>query len=439
VIYRRTDSNYYASGHFVVRGPVPAVSNQIAILIPDYTYNAYNIWGATSDSTTYTGRNVYGLGGDDNMAHRAYGVSFDRPYVTQNAQADTYLFDAEQHVIQFMEAQGYNVTYYSNDDLEKNPQLLNSAKLVILVGHHEYWTTNMRNCAENSMNAGVNWIFIGSNTATWHVRFNASDTNKRTLICYKDSSTKDISAGWNGVATYDPVSFTGSWRDIRQVSGQVNNTDIRPENSLTGQAFFANAYPNLPVKVPFASKSVPIWRNCPGVQSLTSGTFYVTANNNYGAEGDMADGSTGQPSNLVVLNSWNGGSYNQVANQACDIYSTTATLSNLGFTLYRRQQSGALIFNTGCWRAFWGVTRWYGDKFNTTSTPDVNLQNALLAILYDLGAGSAPTLTAMEPGDTAPTDGSVGAPGKNTSDRSGVAAAYGLQAPREADFMRFFG
>jgi hypothetical protein len=439
VLFRRTDvTTHVASGHFIVGSA--STTGMVAVCLPDMTYQAYNVWGATTNSGTlsagtWTGRSLYTSGSDGatgNFAHRAYAVSFDRPYSTQQTQANTYFFDAEQGVIMFLEAQGYNLTYCSNIDLENNTTLLNTASLVCLLGHHEYWSQNVYNCLTNSVNAGVNMMIASSNTALWHTRFAASDANKRTMICYKDSGTADVSAGWSGTG-YDPISYTGTWRDARTNVGTVNNTDIRRENALTGQLFVASAPINVALTIPFAQKTLPIWRNSASIQALTSGQSYTTPTSVGGNEIDSADGSSGQPSNLVSLSPTTM-STTTGSNAAGTIYNTSLN-PTVGFTLYRRA-SGALVFNTGAWRGWQGVSRWAQSSIGSVVTSvDVNWQNALLALLYDLGITPI-VVRELRPGtDTALTNPATGA---IAGGRSAVALAYGLRAPSDGDFMVFF-
>lgn len=440
VLFRRTDvTTHVASGHFIVGSS--SVTGKVAICLPDMTYQAYNLWGSTTDHGTlaagaWSGRSLYGYGPDGastNFAHRGYAVCFDRPYGVQQHQANTYFFDAEQSVIMFLEAQGYNLTYCSNLDLDNNTKLLNTAALVVMLGHHEYWTTNVYDCFTHAIDAGVNMLVVSSNTALWHTRFASSDTNKRTMICYKESSTADVAAGWTGTG-YDPVSYTGTWRDTRQNAGTVNNTDIRRENALTGQLFVASAPVNSSLTVPFAQKSLPIWRNSSSIQALTTGQSYTTPTSVYGNEGDAPDGSSGQPSNLVNLCPTSA-SFTSGANAAGTIYSTSTGTITVGFTLYRRA-SGALVFNTGGWRGWQGVTRWAQSALGGVVTAvDVNWQNALLSLMYDLGVAPV-AAREMRPGtDTALTNPATGAV---AGGRSAVTIAYGLNAPTiDGNFMQF--
>lgn len=429
-----------ASGHFIVRPS--SVAGKTVSVLPDTTYQAYNVWGQTSDhgdlSTGSYGpnsRSLYRLAPDGNtanFAHRAYAVSFDRPYATQDMQPNTYMFDSEYGVLQFMEAQGYDVTYLSSIDLDNDPTILTTAKLVVMSGHHEYWTQGIYDAFKNAVDAGVNMLVNSSNTALWHTRFAAGDTAKRTMICYKDSGTVDVGPGWAGTGR-DPGGYTGTWRDGRTAIAP-NNPDVRRENALTGQLFRLNGGANTQMTVPYANRTAPIWRNSVAIQALTTGTVYTTANAVIGDEADLPDGSTGQPDNLVMLSPTSGTWSGIGANANGTIY-TSSVSGTASFTLCRRS-SGALVFNTGAWRGFWSVNRWAKWSLGGTVTAvDANWQNALLAILYDLGATPV-TVTALRPGvDTALTNPATGAP---TGGRSGVAIAYGLRAPEDGDSNVFF-
>jgi hypothetical protein len=441
VLFRRTDvTTNVASGHFIVKG---SPTNKTVLVSPDCTYQAYNIWGATTDNGnrstgTWTGRSLYQLGNDGasaNFAHRSYAVSFDRPYSVQATNEATYVFDSEYGIMLFAEAQGYDVTYASEIDLENNDQYLINAKLVMSNGHPEYWTTNMWNAYKNARDNGVNIMFNGSNIALWRTRFASADTNKRTIICYKDSGTVDTSAGFTGTGR-DPLEYTGTWRDSRTTT--PNNTDRRPEDSLTGQWFKVSATLNDTLGVPFASKSIPIWRNSSSVQALTTGQTYTAGAGTIGDELDFVDpSSVSKPTNLVQLNPVQKSYTGQAANANGSTYIGNTGNINVGFSLYR-DDSGSLVFATGSWRAWLPLTRWQKGNYQSGSTPDVNWQNAFLAVLHDLGVDYT-ALTTVVPADSAMTDPATGAPGPTQDD---IAIAYGLEVPVESsgkgNFIGFF-
>lgn len=439
-LLRRTDDTaQVASGDFIVTGdPI----GRIVVCLPDMTRHAYNVWGHTSDhgprgvGGAWTGKSLYQDGADadiPDITHRAYAVDRRRPQGIQESQASTYLTDSEQGVITFLEAQGYDLCYLSNWDLDADPTILTRASMVIVLGHHEYWTTGVYDAFEAAQAAGVSMLIDSSNTALWHVRFAADDVDRATIICYKESATADEGPNPDLPGDgFDPDGYTGTWRDTRQVIGGVNNPDIRSEDALTGQLFVASGPVQDTLSVPAASKSLPIWRNSPDIQSLADGQEYVTAVNELGFECDYPSGGPHQPTNLVNLNPYQK-SFTTGANPAGSTYDQHVGPITLGFTLHRVPASGALVFNTGNWRGLLGVSRWQGGAFSG-HVVDLNMQNAVLAVLYDLGARPV-TLTEMQPGvDTPLTDPAIGAP---TGGRADIARAYGLSVPATG-FMSFF-
>lgn len=424
VIFRRTDiGGAFSTTHFTVTKSATGKANVIS---PDLTHQAYNLWGAPGDNGTkagvWSGRSLYESGTAINtFSARAYACSFDRPFSTQSTQSNTYLFDGEMPLITWMEAQGYNLNYLSDLDIENNPNILIDAQSVVVLGHHEYWTTNVYDGFRNAKTAGVNMVWSSGNTGLWRVRFASGDTAKRTMICYKESGTRDVSAGFTGTG-YDPTEWTGTWRDTTAANGRTN-PDIRAENQLTAQWFKINGQVTGATAVPFALKGKPCWRNSAAVQALTSGQTYTTPQNVLGYEMDYLDGSGNQPTNLTKLTSVVLDFPGQGANPAGSIYSGNPGPTEFNFSLYR-DASGSLVFNSGVWRTGTGLSRWVVQGYTDAATPNVDWQNFWLALLHDLGL-RAQTLTAMNVTDATPTDPATGAPGPTRND---VALAYGLAA-----------
>jgi hypothetical protein len=432
VVLRRTDdTTQAASTHFVLSSGDP--TGRAAVVTAEQTFAAYNIWGQVSDhgdraTGTWTGRSLYQAGADlaaPNYAHRAYAVSFQRPLSVQSTQPNTYLFDSDYGQLMFAEAQGYDLDYYTDLDLASDPQLLTTASVALMLGHHEYWVPGTYDAFLNARNASVNLIISSSNTALWRCRFAAADTTHSTLICYKESGSLDISPGFDNGTGRDPVSYTGTWRDVRAM-----NSDRRSENALTGQLFVQSAPTNQAHKVPAATAWYPIWRNSAAIKALSTGGIYTFPINTMGDEVDSPNGAAGQPQNMVLLNP-STASFTNVANDAGTIYTASGTFP-VSFTLYRHD-SGALVFNTGSWRGWWGLTRWRGDGISAT-TSDPNMQNAYLAILHDLGV-TTDNAREMRPGVETPlTNPSTDAPAGSRDD---VARAYMLTVP-ERDMASFF-
>jgi hypothetical protein len=145
-------------------------------------------------------------------------VSYNRPV---HSQFGTW----ELPFIQWCEAAGYKLDYAANTDLEFRPELLQHYRLVLSVGHDEYWSSPMRDNLEKFISGGGNVAFFSGNTCCWQVR---SEENGRALTCWKQE------------ARQDPYFERGDHRLLSTIWGHhlVN----RPENQLTGVGFLWGGY-----------------------------------------------------------------------------------------------------------------------------------------------------------------------------------------------------
>src|SRR5256885_10758926 len=90
----------------------------------DTTWQAYNDYGGSS---LYTG----------NPMGRAFKVSYNRPFNVPNGY--TWLFADEYPMIRRLEANGYDVSYFTGVDTDRNGGLIQQHKIFMAVGHDEYW------------------------------------------------------------------------------------------------------------------------------------------------------------------------------------------------------------------------------------------------------------------------------------------------------------
>src|SRR6185312_5930049 len=102
-----------------------------------------------------------------------------------------YLWYAEYPMIRWLEANGYNVSYTSDIDVERAPSLLQNHKIILMSGHDEYWSAGERTALEQARDAGVSIASFSGNTAFWKTRWENSidgtNTPYRTLITYKET------------------------------------------------------------------------------------------------------------------------------------------------------------------------------------------------------------------------------------------------------------
>lgn len=199
---------------FVVRSARPGKESRILLQLTTNTYNAYNTWG---------GMSLYGN-------PRAKRVSFDRPWA---GFADPDGFTAtysgwrnwEEPFVQWAEQAGYSLDYAVNSDLEFHPELLEHYRLVLSVGHDEYWSSPMRDHLETFIAEGGNVAFFSGNTAFWQVR---SESMGRALVCWKQDYTED--------------PFHRSGRHGLLATMWCHRLVGRPENQLTGVGWAYGGY-----------------------------------------------------------------------------------------------------------------------------------------------------------------------------------------------------
>jgi len=194
--------------YFVLRAAEPGRSSRVLIQLSTNTYNAYNNFGGFS---LYA---YNGLGG--NQGHR---VSSARPPASQ---FDTW----ERPFVDWAERSGIALEYAANSDLEFHPEMLSRYRLVLSLGHDEYWSAPMRDHLEKFIGDGGNVAFFSGNTCCWQVR---SEDGGAALTCWKQNFPSDPVYGAR--AGYATLSSLWSHHLVQ-----------RPENELTGVGFLWGGY-----------------------------------------------------------------------------------------------------------------------------------------------------------------------------------------------------
>ncbi len=247
---------------FVIRAAKGSDRPRILLVLSTNTYNAYNEWGGPS---LYDG---------------AVAVSFERPlppgFITRppgtNLRAATArgIFDPdlaiqaglikdlrvshyciaagpfnwEKPFIAWAEEQGYELDYAVNADLETRPDVVDGRRLVLSIGHDEYWSWGMRDTLEAYIADGGNAAFFSGNAVAWQVRL---EEDARSMVSYK----------WFG-ATQDPV--VGTDEERRMTSCWSDRLIDRPSNHLTGVSFAYGGYMRFGYGAPRGSGGYTVWR-----------------------------------------------------------------------------------------------------------------------------------------------------------------------------------
>lgn len=207
LILKTDDKETRSTLQFVVRSAEPGKNTKILLQLSTNTYNAYTNWG---------GHSLYAYHDRDGL--QGHQVSFDRPQTSQYS-------NWELPFAKWAESNGYVIDYAVNSDLEFHPEILKHYRLVLSVGHDEYWSAPMRDNLEKYIADGGNVAFFSGNTCCWQVR---SENNGRALTCWKQ---------WYNV---DPLFRKG---DHKLLSTTWSHHLVgRPENQLTGVGFLWGGY-----------------------------------------------------------------------------------------------------------------------------------------------------------------------------------------------------
>ncbi len=136
----------------------------------DHTWQAYNRW--PNQFALYDdGQHEWYWGGNVQVSfNRPYGKYcqiFDAPLSTGSGEWLLWEFP----LAYWMESQGYDVTYISNQDTHRDPSGLLRAKGFLSVGHDEYWTIEMFRNVQAAIAKGVNAAFLSGNSIYGRVEF----------------------------------------------------------------------------------------------------------------------------------------------------------------------------------------------------------------------------------------------------------------------------
>ncbi len=164
---------------FIVRDTRRA---DILLQCSDNTWQAYNRW--PNDYSMYT---------DPRGAQaRNVAVSFDRPYgkIAQIYENPQSIGSGEWLCFEFplaywLEQHGYDVTYCSNSDCLESAQITR-CKTFLSVGHDEYWDVRQYEAVKQSIDAGVNVLWLCGNSVFGVSPFKSSASGQPNRIINRE-------------------------------------------------------------------------------------------------------------------------------------------------------------------------------------------------------------------------------------------------------------
>jgi len=399
----RLDTGEASPSIFVVRND--SSHSDILVQTSDETWHAYNEYGGSS---LYVG----------NVHHK---VSYNRPFTVSNG--NTWLFTSEVPMIRWLEANGYDLSYFTGVDTDRNGALIKQHRIFMSVAHDEYWSGGQRANVEAARAAGVNLTFFSGNEVffktRWEPSIDGTSTPYRTLVCYKETFDNAVTD------PADPPIWTGIWQDGR-FSPPADGG--RPENALTGTKTGVSAPPNppsYPINVPQADGRMRFWRNT-SMATLGPGQVGTLPTGVLGYEWDEDADNGFRPPGLIRLSTTTESVSNYLTfdpSPPPGTYSFPSGTATHHLTMYRAP-SGVLVFGAGTIQWSWGLDATH----DLSGTPtDVNMQQATVNILADMGVQPATLQSGLVPAVastdstsptstiTSPSSGSSVAPGSSVT------------------------
>lgn len=409
----RSDTGGNSHIVFVVRND----SSHSAVLYQtaDESWQAYNSYGPG-------GFSLYADNNQFDLPNRAFKVSYNRPFVTRGFafEAATWLFGAESALIQWMEQNGYDVTYTTGLDAARNGSLIKNHKLYVDAGHDEYWSGPQRTNVKAARDAGVNLAFFSGNEMFWKVRWensiDGSNTPYRTMVCYKET------LAFAQTDPADPPTWTGTWRDP---SFSPPSDGGLPENNLTGTLFMVNGTGSdndgtLSIQVPAADGKMRFWRNT-AVASQSSGQVFTLPAQTLGYESDEDIDNGFRPAGAFQLSTT---PETLTSDLLLDFGATYGAGSATHHLMMYRAPSGALVFGAGSVDFAFGLNSNHDDPFGQPPSTDPNMQQAVVNLFADMavqpGTLQAGLLPATASTDTTPPTSSISSPTGGSTLQVGV-------------------
>lgn len=259
-----TDPAGEATHHFVVvKPPLEGPQARAALVLATNTYHAYNWWGGANAYSDVTALMTGRAPAAEAMQGAIGALSSLRPFVQNIVAAPEgaprlvnlrprgfkerpwasdhrwmmahhaspydgsagFLNKWEHAFVAWAEPRGIQFDYFTDRDLETEPDLLSGYAAMLAVGHSEYWSGPQRDHVERFVDAGGKLAIFSGNTAFWRVRW---EDDGDTLICHK----------WRGFEAEPEAGpdATHLWS---------HPTFGRPEAQITGLSFLFAGYHRL--------------------------------------------------------------------------------------------------------------------------------------------------------------------------------------------------
>jgi hypothetical protein len=183
---------------------------------------------------------------DDMQTIRATRVALARPYI----EASGYLKWQRWEVplLRWLAQQGIAVELCTLTDIHKDQVnkiqtkqagILQSYRLVVSVGHDEYWSKEARDNMESFVADGGNAAFFSGNVCWWQIRFewDSENVDVRKQLCYKDLRFDPLNPG-------QPDLVAVNWYDYPVCRAETTLTGVSYYNAVSAADQYQVRQPN---------------------------------------------------------------------------------------------------------------------------------------------------------------------------------------------------
>jgi len=244
----RDDSGREATGEhfFVVRSRQPGSVSNLCVVLCTATYTAYNDWGGANHYRSIRDgistdvmepilslQRPWARGfvklppGAPDVVIPETPASFWKPDYPQvgwalaNAHSRHYP-DAgwatyERRFVQWAEKNGYTLEFATQHDLQQHPESFARYRCLIVVGHDEYWSWEMRDTVDAFVDAGGHIARFGGNFL-WQVRL---EDEGRRQVCYKTAKHPDGADPLIGTAQQSRVTTKWDLAPVNRPGAQT--------------------------------------------------------------------------------------------------------------------------------------------------------------------------------------------------------------------------
>lgn len=123
----------------------------------------------------------------------AAAVGLDRPNRARGGIGEVLPWDMA--FLRWLERSGVDADYMADVDSHDHEDIYEGRGLIVLMGHHEYYTAQMRQRIEKAVTGdGVNLAVFGANALYWRVRLeNSAFGDNRIMVAYRSGLDPDSS------------------------------------------------------------------------------------------------------------------------------------------------------------------------------------------------------------------------------------------------------